>query len=505
MCLITAVVPAKNRWDELAECLNALAQQENCPQWELVIIDDGSQVPIPSRLQQVVSSYKVPVRIRRQVPLGESAARNQGAYLANGELVLFIDSDSLPTKYCLASLAACAAKHPEDVAFQLKILGKPDTWAGRMDSLFFTSLQNATLRNDGYTLQADCCGLAVRRSFLKQSKLLFDVSAVRGMDTLMMTSLLSQGRQLRFVPDATIYHNHQVPLLRYLRKHFMVGYRAGRSDKYARALVAKKWNARTRRTDILRKLFANAPRQLGGYRALILALIAYSIKLQGRAAYALFGLKPGRHQVLNSPVNGVTSAELVARLVQAGERRTGLTATYLNAWSLIRAKRDSNFRKSLAEFDLCFAGGIGVAFTLFLTTLVRIKTVTPNDFCVPLFQEAANRGLKIALIGGKEGIAQAVARKMHLELPGLQIVFCASGYLNKAEEERVVNELRQCDPHIVIIGRGQPTQELWVQKFKSLLPNTVFLCVGGLFEYISSRVPSENSLLTKLAGIETWE
>jgi N-acetylglucosaminyldiphosphoundecaprenol N-acetyl-beta-D-mannosaminyltransferase len=492
MCLISAIVPAKNRWNELGECLNALAQQENCPEWEVVVIDDGSEKPVPNWLQQVISSYKVPVRLKRQVPLGESAARNQGANVANGELILFIDSDSLPTEHCFASLAACAAKHPEDVAFQLKILGKPGTWVGRMDALLFTSVQNATLKNDGYILHGDTCGLAVRRDFFKESKILFDVGAARGMDTLLMTTLLRQRRQLRFVPDATIYHNHEMPLLRYLRKHFTIGYGAASADKLVRVLVAKEWDSSTRRSDILGELLANAPRQVGGYRAFALVLIGYCFKLLGRGAHTLFGLKPGRHQVLHSPVDGVASAELVARLVQAGERRTGLTATYLNGWSLIRAERDSNFRKSLAEFDLCFADGIGVAFTLFLTKLIRIKKVTASDFYVPLFQEAANRGLKIALVGGKEGVAQAVACQMRREIPGLQVVFCASGYLKSAEEEHVVNELRRLDPSIVIVERGQPTQELWVQKYKSLLPNTVFLCVEDLFDYISSHGPSGN-------------
>jgi N-acetylglucosaminyldiphosphoundecaprenol N-acetyl-beta-D-mannosaminyltransferase len=488
MCLISAVVPARNRWIEVGACLNALAQQKDCPQWEIIIIDDGSEEPVPSWLQEVVSSYIAPVRLKRQAPLGIAAARNQGASLALGELILFLDSDSLPTESCLSSLADCAANHPEDVAFQCRISAKLETWVGRMDSLFLTSVQDATLKKDGHILYADTCGFAVRRGYFKQPRNLFEVGVVRGADTLLMTDLSRQGKQLKFVPDAIIHHNHDMPLLLYLRKHFTIGYRAGRADKVAKDLQDKEWITSTRRQSILRGLLANAPRQPGGYRALALVLIAYIFKMIGRVAYSLFGLKPGRRQVLNSPVDAVTPSEVVARLVQAGEGRTGLAATYVNSWSLIKAERNSIFRESLTEFELCIADGIGVVYTLFLTKLTRIAKVTANDFYVPLFQEAANRGLKVALIGAKEGVAQAVARQMCRDFPTLQVVFCSSGYLSRTEEEDVMNELKQFDAHVVLVGRGQPTQELWVQKCRNRLPNTVFLCVGGLFDYISGDV-----------------
>ena len=351
-------------------------------------------------------------------------------------------------------------------------------------------VQKASLKQDWHTVYVDTAGFAIRREYLKQPGYLFDVGLIRGEDTLLMTSLLRQGRQPRFVPDATIYHNHGAPLHLHLLKHVSIGYRSARADKLARDLVAKEWKGSKLRRNTLRELADNARRQRYGYGALTLILIAYCLKLTGRIAYSLFGLKPGRHQVLNAPVDAVTSAELVARLVQAGERRTSLTATYVNGWSLVNAERDSIFCKSLAEFELCFADGIGVVYTLLLLKGMCLRKVTANDFCALLFQEAANRRLRVALVGAKEGVAQAVASKMRRDIPDLQVLLCSSGYLNTTEEENLVNALREVDAHIVLVGRGQPVQELWVQRCRKLLPNTVFLCVGGLFDYVTGQVRS---------------
>jgi N-acetylglucosaminyldiphosphoundecaprenol N-acetyl-beta-D-mannosaminyltransferase len=197
-------------------------------------------------------------------------------------------------------------------------------------------------------------------------------------------------------------------------------------------------------------------------------------------------------------VDGVSATEVVARIVQAAERREGMTATYLNGWTLVQAERELEFSRLLGTFDLCFADGIGVVHSMFLTRLRRISKVTANDFGVLLFQEAANRGLKIAFIGSEEGVAQEVALQMQRRFPGLEIVFCSTGYLSCEQEASVLDHLKQLNPHIVLVGRGQPLQERWIEHCRSILPNTSFLCVGGLFDYLSGRVRQTPSWIRRI-------
>lgn len=488
MLSVSVVIPVRNRWSELGQCLSALANQQCAPEWELILVDDGSEVPAPDRLKQTLSAFVVRTRLIHQASLGIAAARNRGASLAAGELVLFLDSDSAPGERCLSLLAASAKDNPSDDAFQLRITSKTDIWIGRMDFLFFSSAQAALLTKDGHILYADTSGFAIRREYLEQSPAPFDIAAGRGEDTLLLTELFSKDRQPRFVPNAIVYHNHAGFLVRYLWKHLTIGYRAARADRRVKTLVAQEWQSPSRRKNIFRELFTNSRRYPWGFRALALVLIAYSLKLTGRALYALFGLKPGRYSVLNSHVDAVSSTEIVARLVQAAELHTGFTATYLNNWSLVKAERDRAFRKALDEFEVCFADGIGVVYTLLLTRLSRIKKVTANDFYIPLFQELANRRLKVALVGAKEGVARMVARHAQCHFPGLQIVLCSTGYLDSAQESAVATDLVKTRPDLVIVGRSQPTQELWVQRCKTAMPKTVFLCVGGLLDYICGNV-----------------
>jgi N-acetylglucosaminyldiphosphoundecaprenol N-acetyl-beta-D-mannosaminyltransferase len=187
-------------------------------------------------------------------------------------------------------------------------------------------------------------------------------------------------------------------------------------------------------------------------------------------------------------VDAVTQCEVVARLVQAAERGDGLLATYVNAWSLVQVEQDGGFGGLLDTFDICFADGIGVVYTLWLTRLRRIKKVTANEFFAFLFQEAANRGLSVGFVGSKPGVARTVADEMLRRFPNLKIQLCASGWLSSEAEKVLSEELRQVKPQILLVGRGQPLQEKWVQGIRALLPNAVILCVGGLFDYLSGNV-----------------
>ncbi len=54
---------------------------------------------------------------------------------------------------------------------------------------------------------------------------------------------------------------------------------------------------------------------------------------------------------------------------------------------------------------------------------------------------------------------------------------------------------------LYLLAGGQPLQEKWVKKIQSIFPNTVFKCLGGLFEYLTGDLYNIPSCLRKL-GLE---
>jgi poly-beta-1,6-N-acetyl-D-glucosamine synthase len=90
--LVTIVVPAHNEEKVITRCIDAILEIDY-PKKEVIVVDDGST----DRTYQLASSYRnkgVKVIHRKQAG-GKSGALNTGILIANGEIIITCDADSL--------------------------------------------------------------------------------------------------------------------------------------------------------------------------------------------------------------------------------------------------------------------------------------------------------------------------------------------------------------------------------------------------------------------------
>jgi GT2 family glycosyltransferase len=100
--VISVVIPAYGYPAGLSRVLTALAQQDFAGSFEVLVMDDGSPVP----LEPVTQPYRDVLNIRclRLDNGGPARARNAGARAAQGEWVAFTDHDCEPAPDWLAQL-----------------------------------------------------------------------------------------------------------------------------------------------------------------------------------------------------------------------------------------------------------------------------------------------------------------------------------------------------------------------------------------------------------------
>jgi glycosyltransferase involved in cell wall biosynthesis len=113
MSLVSVVIPLFNREDLIGETLQCLIDQSH-QEWEAVVVDDGST----DKSREVVAEFtKIDHRItlftRDGVTKGAQACRNIGLQRANGEYVIFLDSDDLLSKECLANRVESFVQYPD--------------------------------------------------------------------------------------------------------------------------------------------------------------------------------------------------------------------------------------------------------------------------------------------------------------------------------------------------------------------------------------------------------
>jgi len=98
------VIPTYNRLPILQKCLQAMEAQDFSQPYEIVVIDDGSTDGTVEFLQSHASDFPH-VRLFEQNHEGAAIARNTGIDLAQGETIVFIDSDLVVTPVFLSAHA----------------------------------------------------------------------------------------------------------------------------------------------------------------------------------------------------------------------------------------------------------------------------------------------------------------------------------------------------------------------------------------------------------------
>jgi GT2 family glycosyltransferase len=113
---VSVVIPVYNRSELTEACLLALARHGErwCEQLEVIVIDNASQDQTASLLQRWTFDRRLRVRvIRNRHNLGFAIASNQGALVARGEVVVFLNNDTEVHSGWLEPLVDELANHPD--------------------------------------------------------------------------------------------------------------------------------------------------------------------------------------------------------------------------------------------------------------------------------------------------------------------------------------------------------------------------------------------------------
>lgn len=109
--LFSIIVPVYNRPDEVAELLDSLKVQTD-KGFEIILVEDGSTVPCRDQADAAADHMRLQYHFRQNE--GRSPARNYGISRANGDFLVFVDSDCiLPPDY-VENLRRELRLHPAD-------------------------------------------------------------------------------------------------------------------------------------------------------------------------------------------------------------------------------------------------------------------------------------------------------------------------------------------------------------------------------------------------------
>lgn len=166
-------------------------------------------------------------------------------------------------------------------------------------------------------------------------------------------------------------------------------------------------------------------------------------------------------------------------------------------WMPNAAPRHPELLEILRRADLVTADGMPVVWLARMLGTPINERVTGADL-VPALAEAMTRsGHSLFLLGGRGDIGQQAADRLQQQSPGLRIAGVYSPFVHtegeamldaEVDDVEVVERINQVEPDVLLIGFGNPKQEIWFHRNRHRLKAGVSIGIGGTFEFIVGRV-----------------
>ena len=179
---------------------------------------------------------------------------------------------------------------------------------------------------------------------------------------------------------------------------------------------------------------------------------------------------------------------MVTDWVGQGRRRRVM---YVNAHVLNQSQERPELRSTLQDADLVYCDGYGVRIAAKALELPTPHRMTGADWIWTLAALCEESERSIYLLGSEPGVAQAASQRLQRWYPRLRVAGSHHGFfsIGSPHAERVVEDINERRPDILLVGMGTPKQEDWVQAHLERLDVDVLWTVGALFDYVSGRVP----------------
>jgi exopolysaccharide biosynthesis WecB/TagA/CpsF family protein len=174
---------------------------------------------------------------------------------------------------------------------------------------------------------------------------------------------------------------------------------------------------------------------------------------------------------------------------------------YLNVHCSNVAASDSDYREALSKADLILPDGCGVRIPVRLHGKRPASTLSFTDFIPLACQRLADLGGSVFLLGGEIGVAEAAAKSLQKMCPELRIAGTHPGFLREDQDGEVIEQINRSGAEMLLVAMGVPLQELWLNRIMPFLNLSLAFGVGGLFDYLSGRIPRAPAALRAI-GME---
>lgn len=159
----------------------------------------------------------------------------------------------------------------------------------------------------------------------------------------------------------------------------------------------------------------------------------------------------------------------------------------VNVAKLVHMRNDTELSESVRSCDIINIDGMGVVWGARFLGHDVPERVAGVDLFHELLAMSAKNGFSVYLLGAKDDVVGATARKVQELYPGLKVAGYHHGYFWD-DEEAMVDKVRASGAQLLFVAITSPKKENFINRWKDQLGVNFVMGVGGTFDVVAGKV-----------------
>ena len=199
-----------------------------------------------------------------------------------------------------------------------------------------------------------------------------------------------------------------------------------------------------------------------------------------------------KQALLNTYINNVTMPETIVAIERMIETDKKSYVVAINVDVVMKIEKDAYLKNIVDNASMVLVDGKPLVWISKLYGKPLKAKISGSDLVPLLCEVAAEKGYKIFIIGGKDGIAEQAKEKLESQLPKIKIVGTYAPPFGFEKDESELNKINQmiskAHPDLLITCFGCPKQEKWIYENIEKYDAKVSVCAGATVDFLAGNV-----------------
>lgn len=199
-----------------------------------------------------------------------------------------------------------------------------------------------------------------------------------------------------------------------------------------------------------------------------------------------------KQALLNTYINNVTMPETIVAIERMIETDKKSYVVAINVDVVMKIEKDAYLKNIVDNASMVLVDGKPLVWISKLYGKPLKAKISGSDLVPLLCEVAAEKGYKIFIIGGKDGIAEQAKEKLESQLPKIKIVGTYAPPFGFEKDESELNKINQmiskAHPDLLITCFGCPKQEKWIYENIEKYDAKVSVYAGATVDFLAGNV-----------------